>query len=324
MNKSMVIRIVASFISILLLIGLMLHGLGYTYAQADSNPYPIEIGIGETTTLTASRAYAWSNIDGSVAKLDASRAVATATVTGLKAGVTTISAGTAVGQVITFGIRVVDRNGSGGGGDNQGGGNQGGGSNGLAQIPGLDTGTAENTVLDFSGEKWLVIKNITMEGYGYAMLLRQAPLSVKCFSLDASQYNGSDLQREFTRAYSGSYIPDVLMKNAVVPNLGGESSTAVSMPTSKLASESGTTKDIIFPLSFKEAADWAGSTTSTKLYMNNQRWWLRTPNESQWYYVMETSTPNTGSIICSPTIALDGNLLYIRPAIWVKYELTTP
>ena len=82
------------------------------YAESFSDPYTTaynaQISVGETVTRTVAGAYSWANTDSSVLTLTATQGAITATVTGVKPGVSTISVGSSVGQIVTLRYKVVD------------------------------------------------------------------------------------------------------------------------------------------------------------------------------------------------------------------------
>jgi len=195
-------------------------------------------------------------------------------------------------------------------------------------IPGLDGSTPVDQELNFNGDTWIVIKKDTVQG---CALLLKKNIDLNYYSRmrdpgdSTLSYQGSLLQNKFTQLYSSNAVPTVLKQNAVVPIISGE----LSAPTATMAGS--TVKDIIFPLSLTEAANWAGisqtaGSGSPKLKTGINCWWLRSPAASvtKWWVVLCHADPTNGffsyQIMASGTGGeAGGHNYYCRPAIWVKY-----
>ena len=151
----------------------------------------------------------------------------------------------------------------------------------LPSIPGLDANQPSvGGTVKIDNQDWLVVRRKTVSGENFVYLLSKTSQGYgQNFHDTSSNYEGSKLQGRMTSKFSGSSFPTI-KQVAVIPTLGTHSSnTATSEPTAILASAAGTTKDIFFAPSLKDAQN--GRTVfNSVLLANPKRFWLRTSDNS--------------------------------------------
>ncbi|MCL1816262.1 MAG: hypothetical protein FWG43_01490 [Clostridiales bacterium] len=112
-------KFIALFVGLTLITVLLIHGLSFTladvndYSQTFLNPYGAaydrSMTVGNTlTTPNISNAFNWVNGDDAIVELNWTQGMGTATVKGLKPGVSTVVAGSTRGQVVKMNYQVVD------------------------------------------------------------------------------------------------------------------------------------------------------------------------------------------------------------------------
>jgi len=188
--------------------------------------------------------------------------------------------------------------------------------------------------------KYTVMKRITIDNRSYAMLIKNGTNMNKPNSankpLSGTTYEGSSLQAYCDlEVYSNvnNHIATQLRANTVVPDLGGDSLDAISMPTPVLSSTVGY-RNTIFPPSYGEMTEWVNnsklSPKTKQLYLALDTsiiyYWLRTPdgnNSANWYVVELKHTGSDGLIKSynySGNSGTNMNNIALRPAMWIRYK----
>jgi len=176
--------------------------------------------------------------------------------------------------------------------------------------------------------KWIVLKNLNSGTKKYMLLLRKSPVAGSYSGFDSkyatSSSPDSGLRGKF-RSLNNELLRGDLAKLAVVADLGNDSTSAISNPSSAMAANVPGAKDVFFPLSYSEANDYGyggGGAENIRLFMAEGDWWLRTPVSTTWYYVQSWYSYTSGQYvgtISKMSETMNPGSIKLRPAVWVRY-----
>jgi hypothetical protein len=179
-----------------------------------------------------------------------------------------------------------------------------------------------NSVIKIDNVEWYVVKKYPASNPNFAMLVSRravqaiGPIPFNPITNHNNNYEGSNLQSRIT-AFCSSPSLSVIRQIAIQPVIGSvsdnKSTSFVTNPKLPMAPAGGQTKDILFALTYRDAANW-NFMFNTSYYF---RWWTRTGNSGVPTYAYEVNIPG-GTINGTADVSSTGTIDVVV-GVWVSY-----